>query len=78
MTKRRSGAFLSRLIIVLKLGVAAALCLGTLGLALTAVDVLPAAAAAVPTVAGVSPAGGLPAGGNAVTITGRAWRRPRR
>ena len=70
MTKRRLGAFLSRLTNFLKLGVAAALCLGTLGLALTTVDVLPAAAVAVPVVAGVSPAGGLPAGGNSVTITG--------
>ena len=50
--------------------VALALCLGTIGAALTFVNVGTAAAAGPPTIISISPVSGLPAGGNKVTITG--------
>ena len=52
--------------------VALALCLGTIGAALTFVDVGIASAAA-PAISVISPASGLPAGGNKVTLTGSGF-----
>jgi len=51
---------------------ALALCVGTLGVALTVVDVAPSGAAntGVPTITSVSPVSGLPTGGTKVTLFG--------
>ena len=54
--------------------VALALCLGTIGAALTFVDV-GTAAAATPTLTSIIPVSGLPAGGNKVASTGRVFLR---
>ena len=49
---------------------ALALCVGTLGAALTFVAVAPAGAIGAPTITSVSPLTGLPSGGTKVTILG--------
>ena len=73
MTKRGVGSFWAGVSRLVKASVALAMCLGTLGVALTFVDALPAAAAGntgVPTISSVSPPVGLPGGGTKVTIKG--------
>ena len=71
MTKRWLDTLVVSSVRFVKGALALALCLGTLGVALTVVGVSPAAAAtAVPTITSVAPASGLPAGGTKVTISG--------
>ena len=70
MTKRWLDMLVVSSVRFVKGALALALCLGTLGVALTFVGVSPAAAAGVPTITSVTPATGLPAGGTKVTIIG--------
>ena len=70
MTKRWLDTLVVSSVRFVKGALALALCLGTLGVALTFVGVSPAAAAGVPTITSVAPSSGLPAGGTKVTITG--------
>jgi len=67
---RWSGSVVGRISQFLKAGVALVLCLGTMGVVLSTVGVLPAAAAGVPTVTAVEPIGGLPTGGGTVILLG--------
>ena len=70
MTKRWLDTLVVSSVRFVKGALALALCLGTLGVALTFVGVSPAAAAGVPTITSIAPSSGLPAGGTKVTITG--------
>ena len=70
MTKRWLDTLVVSSVRFVKGTLALALCLGTLGVALSFVGVTPAAAAGVPTITSVTPSTGLPAGGTKVTIIG--------
>ena len=70
VTKRLLDTFVVGSLRFVRGALALALCLGTFGVALTVVGASPAAAAGVPTIASVTPATGLPAGGTKVTIVG--------
>ena len=70
MTKRWLDMLVVSSLRFVKGALALALCLGTLGAALTFVGVSPAAAVGVPAITSVSPVSGLPTGGAKVTING--------
>ncbi len=76
MTQRRPYPVGRSLVRLLKVGTASAVCLGTLGVALTFVDVGAAFAVGKPTITSVSPQSGLPGGGTSVTIVGVNFNAP--